>query len=52
MSETEKKLIELFSKTIPTMTELEKERFLGFGEGMRFMAGQRTQSEQAQRPGA
>ncbi len=51
MSETEKKLMALFGKVIPTMTEREKERLLDFGDGMRFMANQRTRPEQAQRPG-
>ncbi len=52
MSETEKRIMALFGKIIPTMTEREKERLLDFGDGMRFMASQRAQSEQAQRPGA
>jgi len=53
VSETEKKLMEIFGKTLPTMTELEKERFLVFGEGMAFMARQTAPpaGQQAQ-PGA
>lgn len=43
MSEVEKTLMKIFSKAFPTMTEIEKERFLGFGEGMVFMANERTQ---------
>ncbi len=52
MSETEKKIMAIFGMVIPTMTEREKERLLDFGDGMRFMASQRTQPEQVQRPGA
>lgn len=52
MSETEKKIMAVFGEVIPMMTEREKERMLDFGDGMRFMASQRTQSEHAQRPGA
>ncbi len=45
MSETEKKIMAIFSEVIPTMTEREKERMLDFGDGMRFMASQRTQQQ-------
>jgi len=43
MSEMEKRIVETFSKVIPTMTEPEKERLLSFGEGMAFLAVQRSQ---------
>lgn len=43
MSEVERTLLKIFSKAIPTMTEKEKDRFIGFGEGIVFMADQRTQ---------
>ncbi len=36
MSEKEKAILETFQKTIPKMSELDKERLLAFGEGMAF----------------
>lgn len=38
MSEKEKQILENLGRAIPAMTELEKERFLGFAEGMAFKA--------------
>lgn len=54
MTELEKKLMALFGQVIPTMTEREQERFLDFGEGMAFIARQRTPTPPAAqaRPGA
>lgn len=37
MSETEKKILETFGQIIPTLSELEREKLLSFGEGMAFM---------------
>lgn len=34
MSETEKKILKTFEKVIPKLSEAQKERLLGFGEGM------------------
>jgi hypothetical protein len=36
MSEAEKKILETFEKVIPKLDEMQKERLLGFGEGMAF----------------
>lgn len=40
MSDTEKKILETFEKVLPTLDEAQKERLLGFGEGMAFKAEQ------------
>lgn len=48
MTELEKKLMVLFGKVIPMMTEREQERFLDFGDGMAFMVQQRIQSADQQ----
>ncbi len=48
MNELEKKLMALFSSTIPLMTEREKERLMDFGDGMRYMAQKRIQDRAAQ----
>lgn len=40
MSEKEKEIQRLFEKSIPTLTPLQKERLLGFGEGLIFAATQ------------
>lgn len=34
MSEREKQILETFEKVIPTMTEMEKARLIGYGEGL------------------
>ena len=36
MSEKESKILETFEKVLPSLTELERERLLAFGEGMAF----------------
>ena len=38
MSDTETRILEVFGKAIPLMTETEKDRLLAFGEGMALMA--------------
>lgn len=43
MSEREKKILDTFSKAIPGMSELEKEKLLSFGEGMAFVVEQRQE---------
>lgn len=45
MSEKEKTILDTFGKVIPTMTELEKERLLSFGEGMVFVKDRQKQEE-------
>lgn len=37
MSEKEKKILEIFKKMVPDLSEMEKEKLLSFGEGMAFM---------------
>ena len=36
MSEKEKEILKTFEKVIPKLNEAQKERVLGFGEGMAF----------------
>ena len=38
MSERENKILETFEKVLPSLSELERERLLAFGEGMAFKA--------------
>lgn len=38
--------MDTFSKAIPGMSELEKEKLLAFGEGMAFMVEQKKESKQ------
>ena len=54
MSEKGKQILETFSKAIPDLSEMEKEKLLAFGEGMAFMVDQRMSAKtgQAERPGA
>ena len=40
MAKIDKKILDTFKKTIPQLSELEKEKLLSFGEGMAFKAGQ------------
>lgn len=37
MSEKEQKILDTFRKTIPELSDLEKEKLLSFGEGMAFV---------------
>lgn len=46
MSETEKKILETFGQIIPTLSELEREKLLSFGEGMAFMKQKNEEKEQ------
>ncbi len=50
MSDKQKKILEALNNLILSLSEREQERLLAFGEGVAFMANQRTKSEQAQRP--
>lgn len=45
MSETEKKILETFGQIIPTLSELEREKLLSFGEGMAFMKQKNEEQE-------
>lgn len=38
MSEKEKKIMDVFSRVIPALSDLEKEKLLAFGEGMALIA--------------
>ena len=38
-TEKEEKILKTFEKAIPKMSELEKEKFLSFGEGILFVKG-------------
>lgn len=49
MSDKEKAILETFSKTLPDMTETERENLLSFGEGMAFMVNQRKKQEAEQK---
>ncbi len=40
MSEIDEKIIDTFKKVIPVLDDKQKERLLGFGEGMAFKADQ------------
>lgn len=47
MSETEKKILETFGRILPTLTELEQEKLLSFGEGMAFMKQKSEEREKS-----
>ena len=47
MSETEKKILETFGRILPTLTELEQEKLLSFGEGMAFMKQKNEERKKA-----
>lgn len=40
MTATEKKILETFKKVIPKLTEKQRERLLGFSEGMEYKTEQ------------
>lgn len=44
VSEKEKKIMETFSRVIPTLTDAEKDQLLAFGEGMALMSGRQAQA--------
>ncbi len=46
MSEKERKILENVKDVLPKLNELEKERFLGFGEGLAYAAGQREENNE------
>ena len=46
MSDKEKQIIDTFGKLIPTLSELDKEKLLAFGEGMAFKASQQQETKQ------
>ena len=50
MSEQDKKIADTFERVMPTMSELDKERLLAFGEGMAFMAQMQKDRQQDDAP--
>lgn len=44
LNEKEIQIINLFARTIPKMSELDKEKLLSFGEGMAFMVDLKTEA--------
>ena len=40
MTEKEEKILQIFAEILPQLSELDKERLLMFGEGMRFKVEQ------------
>ena len=54
MSESEKKIMETCGALVPQLTELEKEKFLSFAEGMAFVSSQKAAAcgREAQQPRA
>ena len=44
MTEKEQKILETFAEIIPRLSELDKERLLMFGEGMKFKVEQAAAS--------
>lgn len=42
MSDKEKKIMETCGALVPQLTELEKEKFLSFTEGMAFLSSRQT----------
>lgn len=51
MNEKEKQILRTIERTIPAMSDLEKEKFLSFSEGVAFMVEQqeRKKSESEQK---
>lgn len=47
MSEKDKKIIDTFEKTLPLLSEMEKERLLAFGEGMAFKGQMQKRDKEA-----
>ncbi len=45
MSEKQKKLLILLERLLPSMSEMEQEKLLAFGEGMAFMMRGQTGTE-------
>ena len=51
MSGKEKEILETFSKVIPKLSELEKEKLHAFGEGMAFKAQEQELDEEKKNEG-
>ena len=47
MAEKEKQIIDMLSKTLPKLTDPEKDRLLAFSEGMAYVARTRDEDEKA-----
>lgn len=45
MSDKQKKFLALIEKLLPSMSEMEQEKLLAFGEGMLFVTREREASE-------
>jgi len=45
MSDKQKKILEMFNKIIPDLTERDQDRMLSFGEGVAFIIGQNTYAQ-------
>ncbi len=48
MSDTGKKILETFEKTLPQMSEMEQEKLLSFAEGMAFKTEQQQKENKQQ----
>lgn len=46
MQEKERQIVESIEKALPNLTESQKERLLGFGEGVAIIAQQQADSQQ------
>ncbi len=47
MTASEKTILDTFQRVIPTLTELQKARLLGIGEGMEIKAEQQKREKQS-----
>lgn len=50
MVEKGKRILEIFGKVLPGLTDLEKKKLLAFGEGMAFMVDHRKRKDDAYKP--
>ena len=49
MSDKEKKIMQTCGALVPQLTDLEKEKFLSFTEGMAFLSSRKTSTPEQQR---
>ncbi len=53
MQDRQTRVLETFNAIVPKMTELEQEKLLSFGEGLKFLLpGRKDPPPAAERPGA
>ncbi len=45
VSENDKRIMDVFARVIPELSDLEKEKLLAFGEGMAFKADQQRAAQ-------